>query len=760
VTGQGDTTIAYFPSGLVHVVTRPDGTTTTTEYDNAARIQSIVHANAGGEVAHEHYDYDLNGNRWHQYESNGALTQDAQHQPYDEQTTYTYDASDRLTDTAIADIPATGAAVPVRATHYAIDGVGNRINETIRNAAGAVISNSTLSYNEREQLYSRDDATTHLHVDITYDADGNTATESDSTGTLKFGWDGHDRLLALGQSLTSPNLTFEYQSDDLRIAKHQSGAQTRYQYDGQSLLAETNSIGNPLVRYHYSATELLSRSETSGTAAERQYLNDALNTPIATTKQGAVDSRTKYDAWGEITSQQGIGGAVTTPSTDGTFAELPSTDNQDIGFTGYVKDGETGFYYAKARYYDPRIARFASEDPEEGKAMQPPSLHRYLYAYANPTRFSDRTGRNSEEIQGGIGVLQLVQDYLDEKTKQLPEDRVGNTISGGIGLGQLFLGLTKNALQVVDAADDLAKVGIASTGVQVDQAQLAGSKKGLERSGNFAVSAANYLLNGGPIKTAIEIDDTFRQAEQGNNLAISRTTSLFGGLLTGSGEVDAIATAGAAERGFARLEGPGTHPLLPNESSATQTAADAREASATTPSQLHQEPDTLGPTLGASDAGRPLETRLQDTAAVPVVQNATNESNYVLLNKTHANSMPKPKGFGPNNGRLQSHHGLQQQWAKENLQDYGYDPDLAPTVTMETGKELPHTKISLEQNARRNARVADGVGKWSSSLQQELGYIVNDFRAAGFVDPTIQSVLEQQYKMLERLNVPFKKLEF
>lgn len=30
---------------------------------------------------------------------------------------------------------------------------------------------------------------------------------------------------------------------------------------------------------------------------------------------------------------------------------------------------------------------------------------------------------------------------------------------------------------------------------------------------------------------------------------------------------------------------------------------------------------------------------------------------YILFNKTHKNSAPKPKGRGPNGGRLQSHHG-------------------------------------------------------------------------------------------------------
>jgi RHS repeat-associated protein len=134
------------------------------------------------------------------------------------------------------------------------------------------------------------------------------------------------------------------------------------------------------------------------------------------------------------------------------------------------------------------------------------------------------------------------------------------------------------------------------------------------------------------------------------------------------------------------------------------------------------------------------------------------EANFTYFNKTHKDSLPKPKGRGPNNGRLESHHGLQQQWAKENLGEYGYDANLAPSVTLETGKGLPHTLISNAQNTRRSVRVNSGDKKWSSSLQDELQYISDDMRAAEFKNQTVNQVLDQQYKMLDKLNVPYQKI--
>jgi|GEM_PF-3395747 len=74
-----------------------------------------------------------------------------------------------------------------------------------------------------------------------------------------------------------------------------------------------------------------------------------------------------------------------------------SASNQPFGFTGYQLD-ETGLYYAQQRYYNPTTARFNREDPLQGNPQTPPSLHRYLYAYANPTVYVDPDGRQSDSV--------------------------------------------------------------------------------------------------------------------------------------------------------------------------------------------------------------------------------------------------------------------------------------------------------------------------------------------------------------------------
>jgi len=75
-------------------------------------------------------------------------------------------------------------------------------------------------------------------------------------------------------------------------------------------------------------------------------------------------------------------------------------------FTGYLWDKETNLFFAKARFYDPQVGRFTSQDSYLGQVDEPPSLHRYFYANDNPTTFVDPTGHFSikDFAKGAVNV--------------------------------------------------------------------------------------------------------------------------------------------------------------------------------------------------------------------------------------------------------------------------------------------------------------------------------------------------------------------
>jgi RHS repeat-associated protein len=55
-------------------------------------------------------------------------------------------------------------------------------------------------------------------------------------------------------------------------------------------------------------------------------------------------------------------------------------------YTGREWDPEINLYYYRARYYDPKLGRFISEDPDR-------ALNSYRYAFNLPVSLTDPTGR-------------------------------------------------------------------------------------------------------------------------------------------------------------------------------------------------------------------------------------------------------------------------------------------------------------------------------------------------------------------------------
>jgi len=78
----------------------------------------------------------------------------------------------------------------------------------------------------------------------------------------------------------------------------------------------------------------------------------------------------RYDSFGRIISQTG-------------------TLDQPFTFTGREYDPETGLYYYRARYYDPKAGRFISKDPI---GFGGGDLNLFRYVGNDPANFTDPSG--------------------------------------------------------------------------------------------------------------------------------------------------------------------------------------------------------------------------------------------------------------------------------------------------------------------------------------------------------------------------------
>ena len=92
-----------------------------------------------------------------------------------------------------------------------------------------------------------------------------------------------------------------------------------------------------------------------------------------TNETGAITDTYTYDAFGKLIAQTG-----TTPN--------------EYLYAGEQFDANIGFYYLRARYFNNDTGRFITSDPFFGNTFEPMSLHKYLYAHANPIDNVDPTG--------------------------------------------------------------------------------------------------------------------------------------------------------------------------------------------------------------------------------------------------------------------------------------------------------------------------------------------------------------------------------
>ncbi len=129
---------------------------------------------------------------------------------------------------------------------------------------------------------------------------------------------------------------------------------------------------------------LLLPSFSAATERVRYYHLDAVGNVRALTDQaGQVVERHDYLPFGE---------ECLTPTC------TPLQGDNTRKFTGKERDAETGLDYYRARYYDPKIGRFISEDPIKHNG----GLNFYAYVDNSPVNFIDPTGEM--KLPGWMGT--------------------------------------------------------------------------------------------------------------------------------------------------------------------------------------------------------------------------------------------------------------------------------------------------------------------------------------------------------------------
>jgi RHS repeat-associated protein len=87
-------------------------------------------------------------------------------------------------------------------------------------------------------------------------------------------------------------------------------------------------------------------------------------------------------------------------------------------YTGKKIDRDTGLYYFNARWYDPELGRFITEDPVKD------GVNWFSYVANNPLRYTDSTGlRLDDDLEEDY---RRVQEKAERETRRKQEDRKEN----------------------------------------------------------------------------------------------------------------------------------------------------------------------------------------------------------------------------------------------------------------------------------------------------------------------------------------------
>jgi RHS repeat-associated protein len=276
---------------------------------------------------------------------------------------------------------------------YTYDAVGNRLS---KEEEGAV---TTYAYDAANELLTTEDGsgvTTYA-----YDEAGNLAASvNPSEEATTYSWDYENRLAAV-ELPSSAISTFTYKSDGLRVQKEDSAGTTKFIWDGQNVLLETDGDGDTVAAYTLAPAGFgMLLAQRRGDTTKFFHFDAMGSTDRLTNAAQAVSDSYIYEAFGKVLASSG--------STANPF--------RYVGRLGYYFDPELERYYLRARWYDYTTGQFLSRDPVGRSCL-------YSLSRQNPLGLVDPSGALSCQF---IGLYVLPVAPIIEDLGRWYWERVGN----------------------------------------------------------------------------------------------------------------------------------------------------------------------------------------------------------------------------------------------------------------------------------------------------------------------------------------------
>ncbi|MBL1259190.1 MAG: RHS repeat-associated core domain-containing protein [Thiotrichaceae bacterium] len=376
------TKFTYDNTGRLIAMANKDYVQASYHYDAAGRLLSRILSN--GAATLYHYDKDGFLTKITQRSSSGVVI---------DERSYTQDRVGNITQVAITNgetidyvydpvyrlkiVTSTDSA---NNQSYGYDDVGNRKSMT-RNGVTTYYEHS--DGNRLEELRHG----TALVFSYDYDDNGSRINKRNSVGAVVESYAYNQKRLITQMNSAGSVTNFAYDPNLYRIQKSSSVGTNNYLLEAEHL--ESVFDGNNQLKASYLrgvvVDEIINGFErdANGNWLNRTFHHDQVNSVVALSDHNGVTAQKRaYTPFGLDLSSSG-----------------ESTNS--LAYTGREQDNESGLYYYRARYYDPEVGRFISEDPLGFEA----GINFYSYVGNNPLRFNDPMGLDT---QVSIGYTQVV----------------------------------------------------------------------------------------------------------------------------------------------------------------------------------------------------------------------------------------------------------------------------------------------------------------------------------------------------------------
>lgn len=370
IWGGHETQYSYDAASNLRRIIYPNQTTISYHYDKADRLERVENRRNKDVLAQFHYTLDEIGNRTGMRAGGLAVPKRT--------VTYEYDDLSQL----IAE-DERHSGVPIKRREYTYDATGNRLTQT---GLLTGINNKALSTEVIDYTYDGADRLLQAgNTTFTNDANGNRLTEATpGDRSIGYAYDAANRLMGVVQDAQAVAYAYDGGGNKVEqtISAGSGSTETfRFLNDVATplpvvLKQDRSEEGRLKDTTHYLYGLALVSEELARPGHHPQdffYHSDGLGSTIALTdRAGRTQADYQYDAWGNLEDSHG---------------DVPNR----FLFTGEEQDPETGLYYLRARWHDPKVGRFLTEDPF-GIAQLPQSVQRYVYAFNNPVNLIDPLG--------------------------------------------------------------------------------------------------------------------------------------------------------------------------------------------------------------------------------------------------------------------------------------------------------------------------------------------------------------------------------